>query len=273
MSKGISNIKLRTGIALFGMIAAIAIGGALKTPHDPFLIDIAARLQPPSDAHLLGTDDFGRDALSRLMKGTSSSLMTALATTFLSMTFGVMLGVLAGFCGGWPDRMLMIGNDALLAFPGILLALGLIAIVGPGQLGVIIALTIAFIPGIARIVRSSAMSISTRDYVRASRLMGNSGLYSMYRHVLPNCGAPINVLATSVLGWALLSESALSFLGLGSAPPAPTWGNMLAASRPYFLTSPLLSIAPGLCIVITLLGTNLIGDGLRDRANLKMLPS
>jgi peptide/nickel transport system permease protein len=267
------NIKFRIGVVLLGLIAAMAIGAALKTPHDPLLIDIAARLQPPSSGHLLGTDDFGRDALSRLMKGALSSLATALVTTFFSMAFGVMLGVLAGFGRGWPDRLLMIGNDALLAFPGILLALGLIAIVGPGQTGVIIALTIAFIPGIVRIVRSTAMSISMRDFVTASRLMGNSGLYTMYRHVLPNCGAPITVLATSVLGWTLLSESALSFLGLGLAPPAPTWGNMLAASRPYFLSSPLLSLAPGLCIVITLLGTNLIGDGLRDRSNLKMTPS
>lgn len=264
---------LVAGGALLGLIVAMAITAAIGTPYDPLYIDIDARLEPPSFAHWLGTDEFGRDVLSRLMAGALASTSTSIATTICAMAIGAPLGVLAGYSGGWPDRLLMTLNDALLAFPGILLALAMIAIVGAGQRGVILALTIAYVPGIVRVVRSSAMSIREKEYVTASRLLGNSGLYTIRHHVMPNCAAPIIVLATSVLGWTLLSESALSFLGLGVAPPASTWGNMLAASRPYFLSSPWLSLAPGLCIALSLLGANLVGDALRDRFDPKMLLS
>jgi peptide/nickel transport system permease protein len=178
--------------------------------------------------------------------------------------------VLTGFMRGWLDRVLMAVNDALLAFPGILLALALMAIIGPNKYGIILALGLAYTPSVVRIVRGTVLSLREREFVEASRVIGNSEAYTMARHVLPNCIAPLAVLATSMFGWVILSESALSFLGLGVPPPAPTWGNMLSASRPYMESASWLSIAPGLCIALTLLGVNLLGDALRDRLDPRM---
>ena len=155
--------------------------------------------------------------------------------------------------------------DALLAFPAILLALAVLALAGPGRWSIVAALAIAYTPSVARIVRSAVLSVAGREYVEASRVAGNGALYTLWRHVLPNCTGTIVVLATAMLGWVLLAESALSFLGLGVPPPAPSWGGMLAASRPYLQNAVWLQIAPGLCIAITLLGVNLAGDALRDR--------
>jgi peptide/nickel transport system permease protein len=156
-------------------------------------------------------------------------------------------------------------NDALLAFPGTLLALGLLAVFGATPYGIVAALAIAYTPSVTRIVRGTVLSLREKEFVAASRVMGNSELFTMARHILPNCIAPLIVLATSMFGWALLAESALSFLGLGVPPPAPTWGNMLAASRPYIESAVWLGIVPGLCISVSLLGINLLGDALRDR--------
>lgn len=263
--------NFQVGAALLIVIGAIAMLAYFWTPYDPLAVNIAERLEAPSWAHWLGTDEFGRDVLSRIFAGAATSVSIAIATTALALLVGTPIGLLAGYAGGWRDRLLMVGNDALLAFPGILLALAFIAVIGPGLVGVVVALAIAYMPGVVRIVRSSALSVSRRSYVEASWLMGNTGAYTMFRHVLPNCLGPLLVLATSMLGWVLLSESALSFLGLGVAPPQPTWGNMLAASRPFFASSPWLSLFPGLCIALTLLGTNLLGDALRDRADPNMV--
>jgi peptide/nickel transport system permease protein len=191
-------------------------------------------------------------------------------TVVLALAIGVVLGTIGGYFRGWPDRVLMSVTDALLAFPGILLALGLLAVFGPNAAGLVCALGLAFSPSVARIVRGTVMSIRERDFVDASRLMGNSHLETIRRHVLPNSIAPLTVLATSMLGWALLAESALSFLGLGVAPPAPTWGNMLSASRAFLGQAPWLGVFPGLAITLTLLGINLLGDGLRDLIDPRM---
>jgi peptide/nickel transport system permease protein len=161
-------------------------------------------------------------------------------------------------------------NNALLAFPGILLALGLLAVLGANQYGIILALGIAYTPSMARVVRGATLSLREREFIEASKVMGNGELYTMARHILPNCIAPITVLATSMFGWAILSESALSFLGLGVPPPAPTWGNMLAAGRPFIQQAVWLGLFPGLCIALTLLGINLLGDALRDRLDPRM---
>ncbi|TIU24848.1 MAG: ABC transporter permease, partial [Mesorhizobium sp.] len=192
------------------------------------------------------------------------------ATVAFALITGTLFGVLAGFLRGWVDRAIMMVNDAFLAFPGLLLALGLMAVIGASREGIIVALGLAYMPIVVRVVRASVMSIREREYVEASRVMGNSEIITMARHVLPNCVAPIIVLATTMFGWIILSESALSFLGLGVPPPAPSWGNMLSTARPYIGQAPHLIILPGLCISITLLGINMLGDAVRDWLDPKM---
>jgi peptide/nickel transport system permease protein len=258
------------GGTIIGVVAIAALIGAVWTPYDPLAIDFMARLAPPGGAHWLGTDEFGRDVLSRLMAGASTSAWISLLTVILAVGAGTALGVFTGFVRGWVDRILMAFNDALLAFPGILLALGLLAAFGANKYGIIFALGIAYTPSVARVVRGTVLSLREREFVEASRVMGNSEAYTMWRHILPNCIAPLTVLATSLFGWVLLAESALSFLGLGVPPPAPTWGNMLAASRAFIAQAAWLGIFPGLCISLTLLGINLLGDAVRDRLDPRM---
>lgn len=258
------------GVALTGVLLTAAFTGAVWTPYDPLRLDMMNRLGAPSALHWLGTDEFGRDVLSRLMAGATASLSIAAVTVSIAIASGTTLGILAGSARGWAARGVTALSDALLAFPGILLALTFIVIVGAGRNGIVIALAIAYLPGVMRIVRSSVLSVREKEYVEASRVIGNSELFTMFAHILPNCLAPITVLATSMFGWAILSESALSFLGLGVPPPAPTWGNMLASSQPFFEQALWLSLAPGICISLALLGTNLLGDALRDRLDPRM---
>jgi peptide/nickel transport system permease protein len=260
------------GSILIGALAIIAIVATFWTPYDPVGINLRARLQPPSFAHGFGTDEFGRDVLSRAMAGANASVAVALSTVAIAIVVGAAIGLVAGYRRGALDRIVMAVNDAMLAFPGILLALAVLVVLGAGRFAIILALSVAYIPSTLRVVRSSAMSVREREYVEASRMIGNSHVYTMLRHVLPNCLAPLIVLATSMLGWVLLAESALSFLGLGVPPPAPTWGNMLASSRPYMQSAAWLEIAPGLCIALTLLGVNLLGDALRDRLDPRLRP-
>jgi peptide/nickel transport system permease protein len=252
------------GITVVGLLLLVAVFGPWLAPYDPLKLDLLARLKGPSAAHLLGADEFGRDMLSRLMYGARTSAWIACATVLFAIVFGTFFGILAGFLRGWTDRLLMMVNDALLAFPGLLLALGFMAVFGASRNGIIIALGIAYMPVAVRVVRGTVLSIREREYVEASRVMGNSGIVTMLRHVLPNCLGPIMVLATTMFGWVVLSESALSFLGLGVPPPAPSWGNMLSTGRPYINQAPHIIILPGLCISITLLGVNLLGDAVRD---------
>jgi peptide/nickel transport system permease protein len=267
-------MRWRANTVIGGALMALALGTALVatfwTPSDPLRVNLRARLQPPSSLYWLGTDEFGRDVLSRIMVGAGTSVFVALLTVALAVSVGVVVGCVAGYLRGWTDRIIMAVNDALLAFPGILLALAVMIVLGANRTGLVLALGLAYIPSVARVVRGTVLSIREKEYIEASRVIGNSEFYSMVRHVLPNAVAPVAVLATSMFGWVLLAESALSFLGLGVPPPAPTWGNMLAASRPYMETAAWLSIAPGLCIALTLLGINLLGDSLRDRLDPRM---
>jgi peptide/nickel transport system permease protein len=258
------------GGVLIGLLLIAAAMGALWTPYDPLALSFRAKLAAPSAAHWLGTDEFGRDVLSRLIAGAATSVWISLLTVSFAMTLGTAIGVVTGYLRGWADRILMAFNDALLAFPGILLALGLLAIVGANKYGIIVALGLAYTPMVVRVVRGTVLYLREREFVAASRVMGNSELFTMARHILPNCIAPLTVIATSMFGWVLLAESALSFLGLGVPPPAPTWGNMLAASRPYIGQAMWLGIFPGLCISLALLGINLLGDAIRDRLDPRM---
>ena len=259
------------GGLLVGAVMLMASTALLWTPYDPLAVDLAHKLSGPSVQHWWGTDEFGRDVLSRAMAGAATSSLIAVFTVLIAVLLGAVTGVLAGFVRGWVDRVLMTVNDALLAFPGILLAMGMIVVLGASRWGVVAALGLAYAPSVARVVRGTVLSLREREFVEASRMIGNPVWLTMLRHVLPNCVAPVAVLATSMFGWVLLAESALSFLGLGVAPPAPTWGNMLSGARPYLQSAMWLGIAPGLCIALTLLGINLLGDAVRDRLDPRMV--
>jgi peptide/nickel transport system permease protein len=268
-------MKMRANAAIGGVLIGLLIATALTatfwTPFDPLRVNLGARLQPPSARYWLGTDEFGRDMLSRIMAGAAASVMVSVLTVIFAVTIGALIGIVTGYLRGWVDRIIMAVNDALLAFPGILLALAVMIVTGNNKLGIVLALGITYIPSVLRLVRGTVLSIREKEYIEASRVIGNSEIYSMVRHVLPNSIAPAAVLATSMFGWVVLAESALSFLGLGVPPPAPTWGNLLAASRPYMESAAWLSIAPGICIALTLLGINLLGDAMRDRLDPRMV--
>lgn len=258
------SARLLAGSLLGAIVVAMGLAALFWTPLDPNKLDVLHRLQAPGLRNLLGTDEFGRDVLSRAMVGAVTSLTVALLTVVVAVSVGSAIGFLTGFFRGWIDRSVMVLNDALLAFPGILLALGLVAVTGPTQYATVLALSIAYAPKVLRVVRATVLSLREREYIEASRALGNGPLYTLARHVVPNAVAPIAVLATSLFGWAILMESALSFLGLGVPPPAATWGNMLATARPFLTSAPWLSIIPGALIAVTLLSVNLLGDSLRD---------
>jgi peptide/nickel transport system permease protein len=269
-------MRLRLNALLGGLmlaaVFAMAMLSVVWTPYNPLGVNLRARLAAPSALHWLGTDEVGRDVLSRLMAGAGTSFLVAALAVTAAILLGGLIGLVAGFARGWVDRALMLVNDTLLAFPGILLALGLMAVIGAGKWGIVAALGLAYAPTVARIVRASVLSIREREFVEASRAIGNSEAYTLWRHVLPGTVSPVIVLATGMFGWAILAESALSFLGLGMPPPAPTWGNMLAAARPYMESAVWLSLCPGACIALTLLGINLTGDALRDRLDPRSEP-
>lgn len=263
-SPSLARSRVLMGALLGGVVATMAVVAAFWTPLDPNKLDVLRRLTAPDLRNLFGTDEFGRDVLSRAMVGATTSLSVAGFTVVVAITIGSAIGFMSGFYRGWTDRLVMVLNDALLAFPGILLALGLVAVMGPQKYGTVLALSVAFTPKVMRVVRGTVLSLREREYVEASRALGNGPLYTLARHVVPNALAPIAVLATSMFGWAILMESALSFLGLGVPPPAATWGNMLATARPHLTSAPWLSVIPGLLIATTLLSVNLLGDSLRD---------
>lgn len=258
------RINLYIGAVLLLIVLAMAVTSIFWTPHDPMALSLRNRYTPPGGVFWLGTDDFGRDVLSRLMAGAKQSLMVAGLTVGFATLFGTLLGLVSGYSGGVIDRVMMVVSDAVLAFPGTLLALALLVIMGPNVYGIILALGIAYTPSMLRVVRGSVLSVREREYIEASHVIGNSQWTTMIRHVLPNCLAPITVLATSMFGWVILAESGLSFLGLGVPPPQPTWGNMLSAARDSIDRAAWLGVFPGLCISMTLLGIILLGDGLRD---------
>jgi len=252
------------GSVLVGLLLLTILVGLFWMPYNPIAIDLDRTLAHPSVKHWLGSDEFGRDELSRAMLGARISVSIAAEATVFVVLLGTAMGLFTGFLRGWFDRLVMMMNDALLALPGILMALGLIAVLGSGRESIILALTLAYLPPMVRVVRSAVMSVREREFIDASTVAGDGALYTMFRHVLPNVLPAILILATSVFGWVVLSESALSFLGVGVPPPAPSWGNMLSSSRPYVENSSYLSIVPGLCIAVTLLGVNLFGDALRE---------
>lgn len=250
-------------LALVLVVVAAAVG-PLLTPYAQEAVDVNSRLQPPSLRHWMGTDQFGRDVLTRVLYGARVSLLVGLLATALAAAAGGALGALAGFCGGWVDELAMRFMDILLAFPYIVLAIAAAAVLGPSLPNLILAIAVIRVPQFARLMRGAVLAVKAMDYVEAARAAGASAARILWRHVLPNCINPIVVLATLSVGTAINAEAAMSFLGLGIQPPASSWGTMLADGRRFLLEAPWIATFPGLAISITVLGCNLLGDGLRD---------
>jgi peptide/nickel transport system permease protein len=260
----------KSGSAVFGLVLVVALGLAailapLLAPHHPDAIDTARRLARPLTAgHLLGTDEFGRDLLSRLLYGARTSLVVGLAATALAAAAGSVCGLLAGFVGRWVDQVVMRSIDTLMAFPYFLLAIAIIATLGPGLVNGMVAVAIVNIPFYGRIVRATVLAVKQTEYVEAARALGVSELRLSLTHVLRNCLAPVIVAVTLNVGGMITALAGLSFLGLGVQPPTSDWGSMLASSRQYMNVAPHVAALPGLAIFLAVLGFNLLGDGLRD---------
>lgn len=252
------------GLALVVLLALAAFLAPLLSPHDPTAIDATARLAGSSAAHPLGTDELGRDVLSRLLYGGRWSLGIACLATSVVMVIGVSVGMLSGFYGGLLDSVLMRLVDVLLAFPALLLYLAVVGTLGPGVRNVFLALIAISWAGYARVVRALVVSARQRDYVLAAVALGAGSGRLMLRHILPNVVAPVVVLASLQVGGMILALAALGFFGLGAQPPTPEWGTMINQSRLYLQTAPTLMIYPGAAISLAVLGFNLVGDGLRD---------
>jgi peptide/nickel transport system permease protein len=257
----------RTAIAggiVVVLIVLITVLAPLIAPYSYNQQDFTKYLTPPSRAHLLGTDEQGRDVLSRVIYGGRLSLPIGVIAVAIAAVFGFLFGALAGYFGKWVDAVIMRWMDVMLAFPTILLALAVIAILGPGVVNVMIAVGISSIPFYTRVVRSSVLTVKHTEYVVAARATGCSEARIVTRHVLPNSFAPVMVLATTGTAAAIITSAALSFVGLGAQPPVPEWGSMLNTGRDYLRHAPWMTTFPGLAIVVTVVAINLLGDGLRD---------
>lgn len=252
------------GATILGIIVVMCLAAPLITPFDPIEISPRDRLQPPGPVHLFGTDDFGRDIFTRVLYGGRLSLLVGIISVTLACSVGTLLGIIAGFFGGIWDVVIMRAMDVMLAFPGILLALAIVAVLGKSLPNVMIAVGISTIPVFTRIVRGSTLSVKQYDYIAAARALGGSSRRIMWRHILPNVVTPIIVVATNGIAGAIISGAALSFLGLGAQPPTPEWGIMLSEGRTYLRAAAWVTTFPGLAIMITVLSINLLGDGLRD---------
>ena len=266
----VARLFRKSGSAVFGLVLVVALGAAavlapLLAPHNPDTIDTARRLARPfTVGHPLGTDEFGRDLLSRLLYGARTSLVVGLAATALAAAAGSGLGLLAGFVGRWVDQVVMRSIDTLMAFPYFLLAIAIIATLGPGLVNGMVAVAIVNIPFYGRIVRATVLAVKQTEYVEAARALGLSELRLSLSHVLRNCLAPIVVAVTLNVGGMITALAGLSFLGLGVQPPTSDWGSMLSSSRQYMNVAPHVAALPGLAIFLAVLGFNLLGDGLRD---------
>lgn len=242
-----------------------AIFAPLVSPYDPLLYHPSIAEQPPTWAHLLGTDSLGRDQLSRIIYGARISLSVGVLSILLGGTTGTVLGLLAAFFKGWVDQVVAIVVDALLAFPGIILALGIVAALGPSLLNLVLAISIGGIAFYARLARGQALQVASQDYVQAAISTGTRSWKIMFRHIFPNIFSPLLVQATLSISGAILAESALSFLGLGVNPPTPEWGAMVTDAQPFLASDPWMMFGPALALVLVLVSLNLVGDALRDR--------
>lgn len=255
---------LLAGTVLVGCAVLVALVGPLLSPFDPVAQIAKPLLLPGAAEHVLGTDELGRDELSRLVSGTRLSLYVGSLAVVIALTLGATAGVVAGFYGRWLDNLLMRLMDVLFSLPAIVLAIAITSILGPNLTNAMLAVGIVYAPTFARIARAPTLSVVRLPYIDAARAVGLPGWQIMLRHVLPNIAAPLLVQTTVSLSTAILTEAALSFLGVGTQPPAPSWGLMLSAARQYMLLDPWIALLPGLGIALVVLGFNLLGDGLRD---------
>jgi peptide/nickel transport system permease protein len=250
-------------VMVVGLIVVAAFAG-LIAPYDPIANNVRAALQPPSSYYYFGTDRFGRDVFSRVVFGSRLSLFVALVSVTISVVIGVILGLVSGYCRGWIDNAIGRVMDVFFSFPALLLAIGVAAMLGPGLSNAIIAITVVYAPVFGRVVRGPVLVERGKEYVEAARVMGASAPRVVLGHILPNVLSPLIVQATITLSQAILTEAYLSFLGLGTQPPFPSWGTMLQEGRTFLETAPWMSIFPGLAIMLTVLAFNLLGDGIRD---------
>ncbi|MBV1715314.1 MAG: ABC transporter permease [Desulfarculus sp.] len=252
------------GVVVITLNILMAAFAPVLATHNPLTINVAQQSEEPSAQHWFGTDEFGRDIYSRVIYGSRISLYISLFSVLVATFLGVAIGATSGYYGGWMDNLIMRVMDAIMSFPAILLAIGILAVLGPNLSNVVLALGIVYTPRFARIVRGSVLSLKEKEFVEASKAIGNGDAYIIFRHILPNCTAPLIVQATASLAYAILAESMLSFLGLGAPPPAPSWGNILSDARNFMMDNAMMTVFPGLAITLAVLGFNLVGDALRD---------
>ncbi len=252
------------GAVVIILVVIVAIFAPLLAPYGYNDQDLINHLQPPSHTHWLGTDSLGRDVLSRLIYGTRISLLVGIVAVSLAGAVGMLLGLIAGYFGGWVSNIIMRIIDALLALPPMILMLAIAAMMGGGLKTVLISIGVAMMPTYCRLMNGQVISLKQNDYIIAARAGGSGNLRIMFSHLLPNSLAPLIVLLSINLGTAILMEASLSYLGIGILPPTPTWGNMTQSGQQYLLTLPWMSIAPGIAIMLLVLAFNMVGDGLRD---------
>ena len=253
------------GAVIIGLLLVAALGADLIAPYDPLAQDAGAALEGPTRSHLLGTDQVGRDILSRVIHGARISLKVGIIAVAIGTLTGAALGLVSGYFGGMVDFGVQRLMDIILAFPGLILAISLMAVLGANLTNAMIAIGVVIMPSAARVVRGSTLSVKTEQYIDAARAIGCANGRILLRYILPNVAAPIIVLVTIQLGAAIITEASLSYLGLATRPPTPSWGSMLSgAGRVYMLRAPWIAIAPGVAISLTVLAFNLLGDALRD---------
>lgn len=259
------NYYLIIGLILVGIVLIATLAGKYLVPYEPTQMSASEKFNSPSPSHFMGTDRFGRDVFSRVAEGTGTTFLIALSTVGIGLVLGTIIGAFTGYFGGWIDEILMRINDAIAAFPSILLALVIIAIIGSGKYNVIIALGILFIPSFARIVRAEFIRCKNLDYVKSAKLMGAGPFRIMFVHILPNT-FPV-MLSSLAIGFnnAVLAEASMSYLGIGVLPPDASLGYMLSEAQSYILTAPWCAIFPGLTIILLILGMSMVGEGVRER--------
>lgn len=260
----LQNPLIAAGVAVVTFLIFLCLTAPIIAPHDPMAQNINLALSPPSNQFPFGTDELGRCVLSRVIYGTRLSLLIGFAVTGITAAAGTLLGLIAGYAGGAIDEIIMRLVDILLAFPGLILALVISGILGPGLFNTILALSLAGWTRYARLARGITLSVKNIAFVEATRSLGGSHTYILFYHILPEIIAPVIVMATLGIGWTILMAASLSFLGLGAQPPLPEWGAMLNSGRNFLRVAPQLSIFPGIAIMLTVLAFNFLGDGLRD---------
>ncbi len=264
LARGLHHRSFVTGGALTALLVSVAALSVVWTPYNPTKIDIRGRLAGPTGDHWLGTDQFGRDILSIVMSGAQNSITVGVVAVSIGIVFGVSLGLLASARRGWTEELVMRVSDFMFAFPAILLAIMLVATIGPGAVNAIVAIGVFSVPIFARLTRGAANVVWEREFVLAARAAGKGRFRITVEHVLPNIISVIIVQATIQFALAILAEAALSYLGIGSQPPTPSWGRMLSEAQTMIFLKPMLAVYPGVAIAVSVLGLNLLGDGLRD---------